>query len=149
MYSWHPRLKVCFRSFVSLLHTVSCPSGCLLTCSILRSGGEGLFRTQFQVITIEKCVFWVVAAPDPKMKTCRNMHWLRIEFVHKVHVCSFATPPWCMCQHTNRVKVNVYMWHSLHHVFTTLMFTSPLQLISYKSGFKNEFWCIRTSILIR
>ena len=96
-----------------------------------------------------QCVFWVVAAPDPKMKTCRNMHWLRIEFVHKVHVCSFATPPWCMCQHTNRVKVNVYMWHSLHHVFTTLMFTSPLQLISYKSGFKNEFWCIRTSILIR
>ena len=36
----------CSRSFVSLLHIVSCPSRVLLTCSILTSGGGGLFRTQ-------------------------------------------------------------------------------------------------------
>ena len=62
--------RSCSRSFVSLLHTVACPSRCLLTCPTLRSGGAGLFRTQLQVCAVEKYVFWVVAAQDPQMDSC-------------------------------------------------------------------------------
>ena len=64
----------CSRSFVSLLHTVACPSRCLLTCSILTSGGAGLVRTQLHVRVVDKYVYLGVAAQDPQMKTCRNMY---------------------------------------------------------------------------
>ena len=62
--------RSCSRSFVSLLHTVACPSRCLLTCPTLRSGGAGLFRTQLQVRAI---VFWGVGPQnevDPETCSC-------------------------------------------------------------------------------
>ena len=39
-------LRGCSRSFVSLLHAVTCPPRCPLTRTTLTSGGAGLVRTQ-------------------------------------------------------------------------------------------------------
>ena len=64
----------CSRSFVSLLHTVACPSRCILTCPILPSGGADLVRTQLHVRAVDKYVYLGVAAQDPQMKTCINVH---------------------------------------------------------------------------
>ena len=56
----------CSRSFVSLLHVVSCYPRSLLTCSVLTSGGAGLFRTQLKVCELENIVFWgVTQQQDP------------------------------------------------------------------------------------
>ena len=85
----------CSRSFVSLLHTVVCPSRCLLTCPMLQSGGAGLFRTQLQVYAVEKCVFLGVVQLDPQMDSCAlDFRSCSRSFVSLLH--TVACPSRCL-----------------------------------------------------
>ena len=95
MYSCTLDFRGCSRTFVSLLHTVACPSRCLLTCTMLRSGGADLFRTQLQVCVIEKHVFWVVATQEPQMDSCDlDFRGCSRSFISLL--CTVACPSGCL-----------------------------------------------------
>ena len=70
----------------------------------------------------------------------RNIHWLPSEFLHKVHVRPFVSPPWHVCEHTNRTKVHLNGLGRLNCVNTELMSFQNLKSM-FAKRVPTIHWC--------